>query len=62
MTQDLDESLELIGAVIALLFILPFLMTWLEDSLDQRPGVNRHPLWRAVKAYLPSRWSSRNRH
>jgi len=61
VTQDLDQSLELIGGVLALLFVLPFLMAWLEDSLHQRPGVNRPSLWRSVLPYLPTRWGGRGR-
>jgi hypothetical protein len=61
VTQDLDQSLELIGAVIALLFILPFLMAWLEDSLQQRTSVDRQSLWQSLKPYLPTRWGSRGR-
>ena len=61
MTHDLDHSLELIGGVIALLFVLPFLLAWLEDSLHERPGVNRHTRWPSLKPYLPARWSGRGR-
>ena len=57
MTQDLDHSLELIGAV--LLFLLPFLMAWLEDGLQERTSVDRQSIWRSLRPYLPTRWPRR---
>ncbi len=61
MTQDLDQSLELIGGVIALLFCLPLFMAWLEDSLQQRASPNRQSIWQSLKPYLPTRWRYRGR-
>lgn len=61
MTQDLDQSLELIGGVLTLLFGLLFLMAWLEDSLQPRAGAKRQSFWQSLRPYLPTRWSSRRR-
>ena len=61
MTQDLDNSLELIGGVIAILFVLPLFMAWLEDSLQQRADASRQSLWQSIRPYLPTRWSGRGR-
>jgi len=61
VTHDLDLSLGLIVGIIAVFFLLPFAMAWLEDSLHRPPGVNRFARWLNTKQYLPTRWGSRSR-
>ena len=61
MTHDLDLSLGLIVGIIAVFFLLPFAMAWLEDSLHRPPGLMRRYPQLKPKQYLPTRWGSRSR-
>jgi hypothetical protein len=48
-----NQSLELIGGFIVLLFLLPFLMAGLEDTPDERPG-GEHPATMARQQAAPA--------
>lgn len=61
MTDDLDQTLELIGGVVLVLFLLPFVMGWLEGTLDRQPGTNHPSPWRVVRERLPDRWPWKSR-
>ena len=34
VTNDMDQSLEFIAGFVALMFLVPFLMTWLDDGMS----------------------------
>ena len=57
MTHDLDQSLAFLGTILVVMFLFPFLMSWLEDTLErEQPEVGVLERCRRVVAGVPKAW------
>ena len=56
MTHDLDQSLAFLGAILVVMFLFPFLMSWLEDTLEREPELGVLDRCRRAAAEVPKMW------
>ena len=58
MTNDLDQSLEFIAGFVALIFLVPFLLTWFDEGMSGGSSHKRNRLWSLRKRLLARRAQS----